>query len=69
MDELCAPDPMTYQALAITLGVDPCFYKTIRTELEGLRSLAPLFDTEHYCRQLEYAFARIIHRHNAGFGG
>ena len=68
MDELCAPDMTTYQALAITLGVDPGFYRTIRTELEGLRQLAPLFDTEHYCRNLEYAFARAIQRHNAGFG-
>ena len=68
MDELCAPDMTTYQALAITLGVDPGFYRTIRKELEGLRNLAPLFDTEHYCRQLEYAFARAIQRHNAGFG-
>jgi predicted O-linked N-acetylglucosamine transferase (SPINDLY family) len=55
-----------YEALACSLALDPAKLAGIKAKLAANRTLAPLFDTARFTRNLESAYALMVERHRAG---
>jgi predicted O-linked N-acetylglucosamine transferase (SPINDLY family) len=64
LSELIANSPSQYEEKAVELAADPVRLGELRRKL-ALRD-TPLFDTEHYTRNLEAAYEAIYERHHSG---
>ena len=64
LPELIAASPSQYEETAVELAADPARLGQLRRKL-ALRD-TPLFDTEHYTRNLEAAYETIYERHRSG---
>jgi len=64
LPELIAASPSQYEEIAVGLAADPARLGQLRRKL-ALRD-TPLFDTEHYTRNLEAAYEAIYERHQSG---
>ena len=64
LPELIASSPSQYEETAVELAADPARLGQLRRKL-ALRD-TPLFDTEHYTRNLEAAYQTIYERHRSG---
>ena len=60
LDELVAPDPAAYEALAVELAKHPTQLKAVRDKLSNNRLTQPLFNTPEFARHLEAAFVRVV---------
>jgi predicted O-linked N-acetylglucosamine transferase (SPINDLY family) len=64
LPELIAGSPSQYEETAVELAADPVRLGQLRHKL-ALRD-TPLFDTEHYARNLEAVYETIYERHHSG---
>ena len=64
LPELIAGSPSQYEETAVELAADPARLGQLRRKL-ALRD-TPLFDTEHYTRNLEAVYETIYERHHSG---
>jgi predicted O-linked N-acetylglucosamine transferase (SPINDLY family) len=64
LPELIAASPSQYEETAVELAADPARLGQLRRKL-ALRD-TPLFDTEHYTRNLEAVYETIYERHHSG---
>jgi predicted O-linked N-acetylglucosamine transferase (SPINDLY family) len=64
LPELIAGSPSQYEETAVELAADPARLGQLRRKL-AMRD-TPLFDTEHYTRNLEAAYETIYERHHSG---
>jgi predicted O-linked N-acetylglucosamine transferase (SPINDLY family) len=64
LPELIAASPSQYEETAVELAADPVRLGQLRRKL-ALRD-TPLFDTEHYTRNLEAVYETIYERHHSG---
>jgi protein O-GlcNAc transferase len=64
LPELIANSPSQYEEKAVELAADPARLGELRRKL-ALRD-TPLFDTEHYTRNLEATYEAIYERHHSG---
>jgi predicted O-linked N-acetylglucosamine transferase (SPINDLY family) len=64
LPELIASSPSQYEEKAAELAADPARLGQLRRKL-AMRD-TPLFDTEHYTRNLEAAYEMIYERHHSG---
>jgi predicted O-linked N-acetylglucosamine transferase (SPINDLY family) len=64
LPELIAGSPSQYEETAVELPADPVRLGQLRRKL-ALRD-TPLFDTEHYTRNLEAVYEAIYERHHSG---
>jgi predicted O-linked N-acetylglucosamine transferase (SPINDLY family) len=64
LPELIANSPSQYEEKAVELAADPARLGELRRKL-ALRD-TPLFDTEHYTRNLEAMYEAIYERHHSG---
>ena len=55
-----------YEALALRLAMDPSSLASLREKLIRDRLTTPLFDIKRYGRNLEAAFAQMMHLHRGG---
>ena len=60
LDELVAPDPAAYEALAVELATHPTQLQAVRDKLSNNRLTQPLFNTPEFARHLEAAFVRVV---------
>jgi predicted O-linked N-acetylglucosamine transferase (SPINDLY family) len=66
MPELIAASLADYEALAAKLARDPQLMAAIKLKLERNRASTPLFNTEHFTRHIEAAYAAIHQRAQRG---
>lgn len=66
LPELIAASDADYEAMALTLAIDPAAIAGMRARLAGNRATCPLFDTASYTRALEAAYEAAHHRRLAG---
>ena len=66
LPDLIAPDPATYQAMAIVLARSPAKLDRLRARLAAARETSGLFDPARYVRLLERALEAAHQRHLAG---
>lgn len=66
LSELIASSAEDYEARAIELANNPASLSAFRQRLESNRLVAPLFDTKHFTRHIEAAYAAMYERHQAG---
>jgi predicted O-linked N-acetylglucosamine transferase (SPINDLY family) len=66
LSELITTSSEAYEALAIELARNPTKLAELKQMLERNRSLAPLFDTKRFTRNIEAAYAAMYGRHQAG---
>ena len=66
LPELIVTTPRAYVERAIGFYNDRAALMELRRRLADDRSAKPLFDTARYTRDLESAFAAMMHRHRAG---
>jgi predicted O-linked N-acetylglucosamine transferase (SPINDLY family) len=64
LPELIAGSPSQYEETAVELAANPARLGELRRKL-ALRG-TPLFDTEHYTRNLEAVYETIYERHRSG---
>jgi predicted O-linked N-acetylglucosamine transferase (SPINDLY family) len=64
LPELIADSPSQYEEKAVELAADPVRLGELRRKL-ALRE-TPLFDTEHYTRNIEATYEAIYERHHSG---
>ncbi|MEI6557131.1 MAG: tetratricopeptide repeat protein [Rhodospirillaceae bacterium] len=57
---LIAASPAEYEALALSLALDPVRLGGVRAVLAGNRLTTPLFDTERYTRDLEALYRAMV---------
>jgi predicted O-linked N-acetylglucosamine transferase (SPINDLY family) len=62
LPELIAPTPEEYEVMAVTLAKDPERLAAIRARLAANRTTAPLFDTQHFARDIETIYERLARR-------
>ena len=60
LDELVAPDPAAYEALAVELATHPTQLQAVRDKLANSRLTQPLFKTPEFARHLVAAFVRVV---------
>jgi len=60
LDELVAPAPAAYEALAVELAKHPTQLQAVRDKLSNNRLTQPLFNTPEFARHLEAAFVRVV---------
>jgi predicted O-linked N-acetylglucosamine transferase (SPINDLY family) len=66
LPQLIAETPEHYEALALELAQKPDRLAALRQTLAANRLIHPLFDTQHFTRDLESAFAVMQDRRRAG---
>ncbi len=66
LDDLVAPSPDGYAALALALARDPSRLPILRERLVASRSTHAAFDVHGLARGLETLYARMVERHRAG---
>ena len=66
LDDLVAPSPEGYEALALRLAAAPETLRAIRARLAERRATAPLFDARGFVRHLEAAYRTMWDRYVAG---
>jgi predicted O-linked N-acetylglucosamine transferase (SPINDLY family) len=66
LPELITSSGEAYEALAIELGGDPDRLARLKRKLARHRLTRPLFDTEHFARHIEAAYAAMYDRYQAG---
>jgi predicted O-linked N-acetylglucosamine transferase (SPINDLY family) len=66
MPEMAVESLEDYQALALRLSGDPALLQSVRKKLERNRTVAPLFDTGRFTRQVEAAYAEMVERWQRG---
>jgi predicted O-linked N-acetylglucosamine transferase (SPINDLY family) len=64
LPELIAGSPSQYEETAVELAANPARLGELRRKL-ALRG-TPLFDTEHYTRNLEAVYEKVYERHHSG---
>jgi predicted O-linked N-acetylglucosamine transferase (SPINDLY family) len=66
LPELVTDNLDAYEALALKLACDPSFYQVIKQKLAYNRLNTPLFDTNHFCRDIEAAYRQMWEAHKRG---
>jgi predicted O-linked N-acetylglucosamine transferase (SPINDLY family) len=66
LPELATATPQDYEALAITLAMQPDSLAAIKRKLADNRLTTSLFDTALFTRHIEAAYAAMLERHDAG---
>ena len=66
MPELIASSQSEYEALAISLALNPIKMTEIKDKLRANRLNSPLFDTRLITRSLELAYSNIYERYQGG---
>jgi len=66
LDELIAPSLSLYEALALELARNPDSLSASKVKLKTNRASFPLFNTAHFTRHLEQAFAAMRERQRRG---
>jgi predicted O-linked N-acetylglucosamine transferase (SPINDLY family) len=66
LPELIATTQEQYETLAVELATEPQRLARIRGKLDRNRSIAPLFDTPRFARNLEDLYVQMIERYRAG---
>jgi protein O-GlcNAc transferase len=66
LPELITTSPAAYEELAIELATHPEKLARIKCKLADNRLTTPLFDTQHFTRHVEAAYAAMHERHQAG---
>lgn len=66
MSDLIAADADEYVRRAVAFAHDPAGYAAMRRKLTEARDTSPLFDPEHYTRNLERAFEMMAERARTG---
>lgn len=64
--ELIARTRQEYQDIAIRLGKDREFLKTVRAKVWTARVESPLFDCKQYAEGLETLFGKMWEKHSRG---
>lgn len=64
--ELIAKNRQCYEQIAIRLGSDSEFLRTIRHKVWKARAESPLFDCKQYANGLEQLYDRMFARHAIG---
>jgi protein O-GlcNAc transferase len=59
LPELVTETPEEYESLAVALARDPVRLTALKDKLAANRSSAPLFDTQHFARDLEAIYSRL----------
>jgi protein O-GlcNAc transferase len=62
LSELIAPTPEDYEIMAVALARDPERLAALRAKLAANRATAPLFDTQHFARDIEAIYERLAQR-------
>jgi tetratricopeptide (TPR) repeat protein len=62
LGHLSVADAPRYERLAIDLARSPADLAALKAHLRRVRSSAPLFDAQRFCRHLEDAFTEVIGR-------
>jgi len=62
LSELIAPTPENYETMAVALARDPERLAALRAKLAANRATAPLFDTQHFARDIETIYERLAQR-------
>jgi protein O-GlcNAc transferase len=66
MPELVTATLEEYEELAVALALDPKRLKGLTHKLSDIRPTTPLFDTRHFTRCLESAYAQMYERYRQG---
>lgn len=66
LDDLIAPSPEAYEAIALRLASDPAALAAARARLIASRPKSPLFDTTGFVRHLEAAYRTMWQAYVAG---
>jgi len=66
LGHLSVPDAPGYEHLAVELAQSPAELAALKAHLRRVRTTAPLFDTQRFCRHLEQAFIHVLDRHRRG---
>ena len=66
LPELIAPTPQAYEDLAVELATNAGKLAAIKSRVSRNRLTTPLFDTQHYTRHLEAAYAAMHKRRRDG---
>ncbi|WP_434919900.1 tetratricopeptide repeat protein [Bradyrhizobium sp. HKCCYLS3077] len=66
LPELVTTDQDQYEQLAVQLASSPNRLATLRNRLANALTVAPLFDTRHFTRDLEGVFTAMVDRHAQG---
>ena len=66
LDQLIAPSPKDYEALALQLAHDPARLAAVKDALARNRNCYPLFDTARTTRQIEAAYSTMWQRYRRG---
>lgn len=64
--ELSAKDLNDFEQIAIHLGNNPIKLRNLRTKINEMRLDSPLFDCEHFTRDLESLYIRMWRAHILG---
>jgi predicted O-linked N-acetylglucosamine transferase (SPINDLY family) len=64
--ELITTSEKEYEALALSLAMNPEKLSLIKKKLADKRTSAPLFDTETYTKNLEKAYTQVYERYTQG---
>lgn len=62
LPELIAPSPEEYEAMAVALARDPAGLAALKAKLAANRATAPLFDTQHFARDIEAIYEKLARR-------
>jgi predicted O-linked N-acetylglucosamine transferase (SPINDLY family) len=60
MEEMITSSLAEYEALALKLAADPARITALKAKLAANRPTAPLFDSQHFAREIEAAYERMI---------
>jgi predicted O-linked N-acetylglucosamine transferase (SPINDLY family) len=66
LPELITESPFHYEELAVKLATNASLLASIREKLTRNRTVAPLFDTPRFTKNLEFAYARVYAGYRAG---